>query len=242
MIHIAVLVSFLLLALPAFAQVDCNQGLEPIDRDAPSQMNALEFTRAIAAKEATGAKAFPTFGYRVDVNIQTLQGDTVDGDFHQTSDVGFDNIGTRAAKPVAPVVNTLSRLQLPAKDIDAFVMAPPFALTSDVMAEKDVVYSGRQRTADHNPAVFDLLPRNDQAPLRGFIGRVWVRAGVGGVLRTCGRAAAYPIGPMRYEIRRGQVGDDNWFPVLIRADENVRPDDNPVHVRVTVKYSNYKAR
>ena len=242
MTPIAVLVSVLLLALPAFAQVDCNQGLEPIDRDASSQMSALEFTQSIAAKEATLAKAFTTFGYRVDVGIQTLQGDTVDGDFHQISEVSFDNVGTRGAKAVEPPVNTLKRLQLSAKDIDAFVMAPPFALTSDVMAEKDVVYSGRQRMADHNPSVFDLLPRNDQAPLRGFIGRVWVRAFKGGVLRTCGRAAAYPIGPMRYEIRREQVGEDNWFPVLIRADENVRPDDNPVHVRVTVKYSNYKAR
>jgi len=242
MTHIAVLVSLLLLALPAFAQVDCNEGLEPIDRDASSPMSALEFTRSIAAKEATLAKAFTTFGYRVEIGIKTLQGDTVDGDFHQTSDVDFDNAGARTAKAVEPKVNTLSRLQLSDKDIDAFVMAPPFALTADVMAEKDVVYSGRQRMADHNPSVFDLLPRNDQAPLRGFIGRVWVRAVRGGVLRTCGRAAAYPIGPMRYEIRREQVGEDNWFPVLIRADEDVRLGDNAVHVRVNVKYANYKTR
>ena len=242
MIHVAAILSILLLALPAFAQVDCNEGMEPIDRDAPSRMGALEFTRTVAAKEALLAKAFATFGYKVEVSVQTVQGDTVDGEFHQTFDVGFHDTGTRVVKPAMPAVNTLGRFQLSAKDVDAFVKAPPFALTSDVLAEKDAVYSGRQRLDDHNASVFDMLPRNDQAPLRGFIGRVWVWAGRSAVLRSCGRAAAYPIGPMRYEVRRAQVGEENWFPVLMRADENLHPDDNSVHVRVNVRYSDYKAR
>lgn len=242
MIHVAVLVFMLLLALPAFAQVDCNDGTEPIDRDAPSRMSPLEFTRTVAAKEAILARTFSSFGYKVEVSVQTVQGDSVDGDFHQSFDVGFGTTGTRVAKPVEPAVNTLKRLQIPTRDIDTFVTAPPFALAPDMLAEKDAVYSGRQKLGNYNASVFDLLPRNDQAPLRGFIGRVWVSAGRAAVLRSCGRAAAYPIGPMRYEIRRDQVGEENWFPVLIRADEDLHQDDTPVHVRVNVKYSDYKAR
>ena len=41
---------------------------------------------------------------------------------------------------------------------------------------------------------------------------------------------------------RGQVAGDNWFPVLMRADEDTRVGDIPVRVRVTVKYADYKAR
>jgi hypothetical protein len=242
MIHVAAILSVLLLALPAFAQVDCNEGMESIDRDAPSRMGALEFTRTVAAKEAMLAKAFATFGYKVGVSVQTVRGDTVDGEFHQAFDVGFDDTGTRVTKPAEPAVNTLSRLALSTKDVDTYVRTPWFALTSDVLAEKDAVYSGRQRLDGHNASVFDMLPRNDQAPLRGFIGRVWVWASRSAVLRSCGRFAGSPIGPMRYEIRRAQVGEDNWFPALIRADETLHPDDNPVHVRVSVRYSNYKAR
>lgn len=242
MMHAVTFLSLLFLALPAVAQVDCNEGMEPIDRDAPSRMSAPEFTRTVSAKEAALAKAFANYGYKVDVSVETVRGDAIDGAYRQTFNVGFDDTGTRVTKPVDPAVNTLSRLQLTRKDIDALVTAPPFALTSDVLAEKDVVYSGRQRFDAHNASVFDLLPRNEQAPLRGFVGRVWVWAGKAAVLRSCGRSAAYPVGPIRYEIRREQVDEDNWFPVLMRADEDLHPGDNPVRIRVNVEYSDYKAR
>src|SRR5436190_1528307 len=51
-----------------------------------------------------------------------------------------------------------------------------------------------------------------------------------------------PIAPMRFEVVRALVGEQYWFPVTIRADEDPRIGDQTVHVRVTVKYSNYKAR
>jgi len=45
-----------------------------------------------------------------------------------------------------------------------------------------------------------------------------------------------------FEVVRARVDEQYWFPVLIRADETVPVGDDKVHVRVTVKYSNYKAR
>ena len=242
MIPVAVFLSFLLLTLPAVAQINCNEGMEPIDRDAPSSMDALEFTHAVAAKEVILAKALAKFGYRVEVSVQTVKGDAVDGEFRQAFDVFFDNNGMRATKSVDVATNTLSRFKLSDKDVDTLVSAPPFALTPDVLAEKDAVYSGRQQVGQYSPSVFDLLPRDDQAPLHGFIGRVWVWPDKSAVLRSCGRSTAYPIAPMRYEIRRQRVGEEYWFPDSIRADEDVRTDDNPVHLRVNVKYSDYKAR
>jgi hypothetical protein len=62
------------------------------------------------------------------------------------------------------------------------------------------------------------------------------------VLKTCGRSSSLPVGLIRYEIRRTQVAGDNWFPVLIHADETTRVDDADVHVRVMVTYADYKAR
>jgi hypothetical protein len=242
MILVAVFLSFLLLTLPAVAQVDCNEGMEPIDRDASSSMDAFEFTHAVAANEVIFAKALARFGYRVEVNVQTVKDDTVDGDFRQVFDVLFDDRGARIAKPVDVATNTLSRFKLSDKDVDTFVSVPPFALTPDVLAEKDAVYSGRQQIGDYSPSVFDLLPRDDQAPLHGFVGRVWVWPSKSAVLRSCGRSTAYPIAPMRYEIRRQRVGEEYWFPSSIRADEDARTDGNPVHLRVNVEYSDYKAR
>jgi len=232
----------LLLALPVLAQVDCNEGLGPIDNDAGSRMSASQFIHSLAAREAAYAKAFAGFGYTADVTVQTLRGDVVDGEFHQVTEVSFDSAGGRVTKALAPPTKTLSRLALSGKDIETFVTAPPFALTLDTLADRDAVYSGRQKVGDHNASVFDLLPRNEQAPLRGFAGRTWVWAGQSSVLKTCGRSSSLPIGPLRYEINRAQVAGDNWFPALMRADEPTRVGDTDVHVRVIVKYENYKAR
>ncbi|SJZ47705.1 hypothetical protein SAMN02745126_01253 [Enhydrobacter aerosaccus] len=231
----------LLLAVPVFAQVNCTATMEPIDTAAPSQMSPVEFTHAIAAREIAMAKAFATYGYIAEIDVQTLQGDVVDGAFHRKAKVGFDASGTKAVKNLEPVTNTLTRLRLSDKDVEGLV-SPPFAITADNLAEKDAVYSGRQLIDDHNTSVFDLLPRNEQAPVRGFIGRVWVWTSKSTVLKTCGRSSGFPVGPFRYEIVRGKVGEENWFPVLIRADEDMRVGDNDVHVRVTAKYSDYAAR
>ena len=238
----AAFVALLLLVAPAFAQVDCNNGMQPIDIRAASPMSAPDFIRSVAAKEAAFAKAFAAFGYTADVSIQTLQGDQVDGELHQVSTVTFDTAGMRVAKAGGSPTNTLSRLKLSNKDVDSFVLAPPFALTSEMIAERDAVYSGRQQVGDHDASVFDLLPRNETAPLHGFAGRAWVWSGESAVLKTCGRSSSLPVGPIRYEVQRIQVAGDNWFPALIRADETTRVGDADVHVRVTVTYADYKAR
>jgi len=41
---------------------------------------------------------------------------------------------------------------------------------------------------------------------------------------------------------REHVADQYWFPVLIQADEEARIGREAVHVRLTVKYSYFKAR
>lgn len=238
--HVVFFLALLLVAGPAFAQVDCTQGMDPIDSKAPSRMGPVEFTHAIATTETAFAKAFASYGYTAEIDVETLQGDTVDGAFHRKVVVEFDSAG-RTVKNVDAPPSTLKRLQLSDKDVDLLI-APPFAVTIDNLAEKDAVYSGRQKLADHYTSVFDLLPRNDQAPLHGFVGRVWVWTSRNIVLKTCGRSASFPVGPLRYEVVRGQVGEANWFPVLIRADETVRVGNDTVHVRVTAKYSDYMAR
>jgi hypothetical protein len=87
-----------------------------------------------------------------------------------------------------------------------------------------------------------MLPRSQQSETRGFSGRVWVWEREDVILKTCGRNAAFPIAPLRYEIVRGQIAGNKWLPVLLRADENAVVKDQTVHVRVTVKYSDYKTR
>ena len=48
---------------------------------------------------------------------------------------------------------------------------------------------------------------------------------------------------MRFEGVRTQIGDsDDYLPLSIRADEEVTVDNDKVHVRLDVKYQDYKPR
>src|SRR5476651_2752160 len=100
-----------LLAVPAFAQVDCNAGMEPIDASADFPLSAREYIRVVVAGERDFVKALGSRGYAVDIKVETLKGDTVDGVFHRASVVDFDAGGVRRETVAADATNTLGRLK-----------------------------------------------------------------------------------------------------------------------------------
>jgi hypothetical protein len=230
----------LLFAVPAAAQIKCSEGMEPLERDAESRMSALDFIKEVATNEVVFSKAFASYGYKLEVNVQTLAGDTVDGEYRRTSTVEFDANGQRQETVVDGPVNTLTRLRLGDRDFDTLREA--FTLTAAKVSDNDIVYAGRQKIGDINAAVFDVLPRNQSADIRGFEGRVWVRGRDNAIMHICGRTSASPIAPMRFDVERAPVDEKYWFPVQIRADEDARISGDTVHVRLTVKYSEYRAR
>ncbi len=230
-----------LLALPALAQVDCNTGMEPIDRAADFSLSAPDFIKVVAAKEQKFTKALGSYGYDIDVKVETLDGDTVDGEFHRASTVSFEG-GARKETVAEGAVNTLKRLKLSDRDVAALADPTSFTFEANSFANRDIVYSGRQKMDGHNLAIFDALPRSAQSLGHSFEGRTWVRGRDNAIVKTCGRSTDFPVATVRFASLREQIADTNYFPVLIRADETLPIDGTPVHVRVTVKFSNYRAR
>jgi hypothetical protein len=242
MMNFASFIAAWLLAVPAFAQVDCNAGMGPIDASADFSLSAREFIKVVVANEHEFVKALGTHGYAVDITVETLKGDTVDGVFHRAAVVDFDASGARRETVAPGATNSLVRLKLSDKDIGLLGDPMSFALTSDSFADRDIVYSGRQRYGEHNLALFDSLPRTDKSTERAFAGRTWVRGAKSSIVKTCGRDADYPIGNMRFEVLRAQSVDENYYPVTVRTDEEIPIEGVPVHIRVTVRYSDYKPK
>jgi len=240
MLRYASVLLVLSLSAPALGQVKCSEGLPPIDRDADARMTPMDFVKDVTAKELEFNKAFMNFGYTLEIQLQTVNGDTVDGEYREVTRVDFDAGGSRTISMIGTPINTLQRLPLPHRDVDQ--MRDAFIITREALAGRDVVYSGRERVQDFNTAIFDILPRNDQSGATSFTGRVWVRQREAAIIRSCGRFAAGPFGAMRYLVDRTKVADQYWFPAQVRADEKIRVKEDDVHLRVTVKYSDYKAR
>ncbi len=159
--------------------------------------------------------------------------------FRQLATVSFDPAGARKVTRAPSEIDTLKRLVLTSRDIDPAGLRAVRLDLGPPSPTATPVYSGRQQIDDHNAAVFDLLPRMSKRRSAASLDGPWVWIGQNAVLRTCGRYASLPIGPLRWQVQRVAVGE-NWFPSLIRADENLRVGDKDVHIRVSVQYAGYK--
>ena len=231
-----------LLAVPALAQIDCNAGMEPIDTAADFSLSARDYIKVIVANEQKFVMALGSYGYALYIMVETLQGEKVDGEFHRASVVDFDSSGARRETIAAGATNTLSRFKLSDRDISVLGDPMSFALTNASFAARDIVYSGRQKVGEINLALFDVLPHSDKDIGKAFAGRTWVRGRNASIVKTCGRSDDYPVGDMRFEVSRAQAVGEEYFPVLVLADETLLVDGQQVRVRVTAKYSDYKAK
>ena len=67
----------------------------PLENTPPEGTTPEEIIKRFAAKETEFAKARDQYTYRQDVKVQTVDGDTVDGEYHEVFDVMFNDKGQR---------------------------------------------------------------------------------------------------------------------------------------------------
>ena len=94
----------LCLALPALAQ----RGEGQLDPSQPTGITVDEIVQRFAAKEKQFKIAREQYTYRQDVMVETLDGDTVDGEYRQVVDVLFDDQGRRIEEVVFAPQSTCS--------------------------------------------------------------------------------------------------------------------------------------
>ena len=82
----------LCLALPAWTS---DRGEGPLDASQPQGITVEEIIQKFAAKEKQFKIAREQYTYRQSVTVQTLEGDTVDGEYKQVDDILFDDKGKR---------------------------------------------------------------------------------------------------------------------------------------------------
>src|SRR5271169_3060196 len=80
------------MALPVLAS---DRGEGSLDTSQPTGITVEEIIQKFAAKEKQFKIAREQYTYRQEVIVQTLEGDSVDGEYKQVDDILFDNSGER---------------------------------------------------------------------------------------------------------------------------------------------------
>ena len=163
----SLLLLMLCLALPALAS---DRGEGQLDTSQPQGITIEEIIQRFAAKEKQFKIAREQYAYRQSLTVQTLDGDTVNGEFREVEDVLFDDKGNRVEHVVFAPQSTLVGILMTKEDYDDIRRRMPFVLTSDEIPEYQILYVGKQKEDELGTYVFDVAPKQiekEQALLPG---------------------------------------------------------------------------
>ena len=238
----------LLLAIPAtlVAETNCEDGNGRLNSAQPSGISPPDIIQKFAAKEAIFKEARNHYTYTQEVIVQTLDGNTVDGEFRQTNDILYDDQGHRIEQVKYAPAPTLQRIMMTKEDFDDFRNRLPFVLTTEDMAQYDILYAGQQKVDELDTYVFDIAPKKIDKDKRYFQGRIWVDNRDFQIVKTCGKNVpdihkrdSENLTP-KFVTYREQIDGQYWFPTYTKADDYLHFKSGDVHVREIVKYTNYK--
>jgi hypothetical protein len=225
----------------------CQEG--PLVSDPPKGITSQDIIQKFAAKEREFREARDQYTFRQDVRVQTLDGDTVTGEYREVFDVTYDNQGKHLENVVFAPQNSLTEIMMSPEDLQDIRHLLPFVLTSDEIPEYDILYVGQQQQDELHCYVFDIAPKKIENKKRYFQGRIWVDDRDLQVVKTSGKTVPdihkknnenlFP----KFTTWREQVDGQYWFPAYTMADDTLhfrKGSYQDVHIREILKYTDYK--
>jgi hypothetical protein len=236
----------------SFTPMPLDAGFGRMDLTPPS-IPPEQIIKQFSAKETEFQDALNHYTYRRVAKVETLDDDNkVDGQWYEVDDVIFDPSGARTEKVVFAPGNTLTRVMMSPSDLQDIQHGYPFVLTAADVPDYDIKYVGRQKVDELDCYVFDVSPKTILKNRRYLDGRIWVDATDLQIVVTNGRMVPDDTRHGHEDLHppfmtwRQQIDGHYWFPVYTKGEGilhfsggyNYMGQD--VHIRDTVKYTDYK--
>ena len=234
------------------AQTDCADGNGVLDTAPPKNLTTQELIQRFAAQESKVKQARTHYTYTQDVMVQTLDGKAVDGQFHEVTNISYDDKGKRLENVTFAEQSTLRGIQLSAEDMDDIRVFMQFMLPTDDLPQYNLIYAGQQHVDDLDTYVFHVEPKKEEKDRRYFQGRIWVDNRDYQIVKLCGKSVPEVIVKKKkknqpQEIRPTFVGyrqyiDGMWLPAYVRVDDTLHFQVQSVEVREIIKFTGYKRK
>jgi hypothetical protein len=252
-----ILVATVAITLPALGLVS---GAHPIvwRQTGSSSANLApdEIIRRAAANEEMLKGVERQYVYKQDVLVQTFgEARSVTAQLHRVSEITYDDLGNRVEKileyPPSPLTTALGVAK---PDFKSLLGVDPFFLTPQNVPRYTINFISKQKIDELNTYLFELAPRTTgdkpkkpkpgEEVFRPFQGRIWIDEQDVQVVKAEGRAVTAKDDRERFpkfEYYREYVGDKYWLPSMAYADDTLDFKRFDLPIRVTIKYTNYKA-
>ena len=208
----------------------------------PQQPDTAEIIRRFAEAESANKIARNNYTFTQDVDLMTLgEAGSITGRYKRVSDIVYDNLGNRIERISYFPPSTLA-VGVTQEDLQDLAGVQPFALTTEDLPKYQVTFTGKERIDELTTYVFDVKPKQIRKGERYFEGRIWVDDQDLQIVKVAGKAVPetsdnkFP----RFETYRENIDGRYWFPTYVHADDVLEFKSGPIHLRMTVRYTNYK--
>ena len=212
---------------------------------ADSSPDIPKIIQAFTAKETEFRRALSEYAFKRDALVQTIgMGGQVSGEYRRVSQFVFTDQNERFEKITFFPQPTLTELTVTQEDLEDLGGVQPFALEASKIGQYDFKYMGKERIDELDTYVFDVAPKvlPKKVSERFFQGRVWVDDQDLQIVKVRGKGV--PEGNQRFpifETYRQQIDGRYWFPTYTAADDELLfPKGQTVHIRMVVRYTDYK--
>jgi hypothetical protein len=223
-----------------------EQSSSPILKEPPA-IPVAQIIQRFAQHETEFKAERANFTYSQSFVVQTVDSSgRPDGEYRMDSDITFMPSGKRYENITYAPPPTLQRISLSEQDLDDLRNIQPFVLTTADLPKYEVTYVGRQHIDQLGTYVFDVAPKEIEKHQRYFQGRIWVDDKDLEIVKTYGKAVPdihkgsnenlFPT----FETYRQNIDGPFWFPTYTHADDVLHFQSADVHVRMTVRYEDYK--
>ena len=230
-----------------------DEGTGPLNPAQPKNLTPEQIIQKFAENEEQFRQARDHYTWTQDVKIQELDGNTPVGEFHEVTDIVYDDRGRRVENVTFAPQPSLQRVGMTKEDLDDIRNKFPFSLTSEELPKYQIIYAGQQKVDDLETYVFDVAPKTIEKGLRYFQGRIWVDQQDLQIVKTYGKSVPdIGVDPTKkkkhpenenlfpkFVTYRGQIDDQYWFPTYTKADDVLHFSTGDVHIKIVVKYTNY---
>ena len=212
-----------------------------------------QIIKEFSAKETQFQDALNHYTYRRTARVDEIDDDNKpSGEWYEVDDVIFDPTGRRTERVDFAPPNTLKQIMISPSDLQDLEHGYPFVLTTADVPEYDIKYLGRQKVDEVDCYVFDVRPKTIEKGKRYLNGRIWVDATELQIVVTNGRMVPDDTRKNSEDLHapfmtwRQQIDGNYWFPVYTKGEGILHFSGGygymaqDVHIRETIKYTDYK--
>ena len=212
-----------------------------------------QIIKEFSAKETQFQDALNHYTYRRTARVDEIDDDNKpSGEWYEVDDVIFDPTGRRTERVDFAPPNTLKQIMMSPSDLQDLEHGYPFVLTTADVPEYDIKYLGRQKVDEVDCYVFDVRPKTIEKGKRYLNGRIWVDATELQIVVTNGRMVPDDTRKNSEDLHapfmtwRQQIDGNYWFPVYTKGEGILHFSGGygymaqDVHIRETIKYTDYK--